>query len=187
MKKHWECSSFALQCIMVIGTVAFFLVTLAINEWVFTQSEFVRGINWVFLPAGARLLCILLFGGAGALGVLIASWIASFYYFFPHDFIRAFAGGVIGTAAPFAVYLIARQVFGLRGSLVNLTTRRLLICIVSYAAASASLHHVWFALQGNMNGFLEGLAVMFIGDLIGTLIVIYALKAILGWVMPRRR
>jgi hypothetical protein len=172
---------------MVIGTVVFFLAMLAINEWIFSHSEFVRGINWVYLPAGARLLCILLFGGSGALGVLIASWIASFYYFFPDDFIRAFAGGIIGTVAPYTVYLTARQVFGLRVSLVNLTTRRLLICIVTYAAASAGLHHVWFALQGNTDGLLKGLAVMFVGDLIGTLIVIYVLKAMLGWFMPRRR
>ena len=187
MERRGECSWIALQVSLVIGTVVFFLAMLAINEWVFSQSEFVRGINWVFLPAGARLLCILLFGGAGALGVLVASWIASFYYFFPDDFIRAFAGGVLGTAAPYTVYLIARQVFGLRLSLANLTTRHLLICIVGYAAASATLHHVWFALQGNMNEFFQGLAVMFVGDLIGTLIVIYVLKAMLGWLMPRRR
>jgi hypothetical protein len=37
-----------------------------------------------------------------------------------------------------------------------------------------------------MDNFLQGLAVMFLGDLMGTLIVIYVLKAMLGLLMPRR-
>ena len=46
-------------------------------------------------PAGVRLLSTLLFGGAGALGLLIVSWMVSFFYFFPSDFMRAFAGGIV--------------------------------------------------------------------------------------------
>jgi hypothetical protein len=46
---------------------------MAINEWLFTPFEFARGINWIYLPAGVRLLCTLLFAAAGAIGLLLVS------------------------------------------------------------------------------------------------------------------
>jgi len=84
----------------VLLTVVLFLASLAANEWFFAGSEFVRGINWIYLPAGVRLICTLLFGVPGMLGLLVASWIACFGYFFPDDFMRSLAGGLLATCAP---------------------------------------------------------------------------------------
>mgnify|MGYP003583295583 CR=1 FL=1 len=169
-----------LHITMVIGTVLLYLLAQLINELVFANSEFIRGINWIYLPAGIRLLCLLLFGISGAAGVLIASWLICFFYFFPDDFIRSFAGGIISTIAPCFVYMMARQFFGLNASLINLTAGRLLICTVAYAISNALLHHIWFALRGNAGNLYESFLIMFIGDLIGTLVVLYTLKGILS-------
>ena len=57
---------------VVCGTTLVFLLALIANEWIFRHSEFVRGVNWIYLPAGIRLLCTLLFGALGAIGILIA-------------------------------------------------------------------------------------------------------------------
>ena len=175
-------SQFRLRAIMVIATILLFAMMLAINEWLFKNSEFVAGINWVYLPAGMRLLCTLLFGGAGAFGLLLVSWLVSFFYFFPNDFVRAFAGGIIAAIAPYAVYLIAQRTFGLRASLANLTPGRLLICIFAYSFASPLLHHIWFAIHGDAQPLLHGFIVMFVGDLNGTLLVVYTVKLILHFV-----
>ena len=170
-------SQFRLQLTMVLTTIVLFLLMLAINEWLFKHAEFVPGINWIYLPAGIRLLCTLLFGGAGAIGLLIVSWLVSFFYFFPDDFMRAFVGGIVATIAPYGVYKLAQHKFGLHGSLANLTSGRLLICIVGCSLASPLLHHLWFALHGDSQLLLNGFLVMFVGDLTGTLLVIYAVKA----------
>jgi hypothetical protein len=127
-----------------------------------------------------RLLCTLLFGGAGAIGLLIASWLVCFFYFFPDDYIRSFMGGILATAAPYLVYLIARQVYGLRASLTNLTPKRLLACALAYSVASPLLHHLWFAMHGDEVDLLRGFIVMSVGDLFGTLIVIYTAKGLLS-------
>ncbi len=164
---------------MVMATIVLFVLALALNEWLFAHSEFVRGVNWVYLPAGMRLLCTLLFGEAGAIGLLLASWLVSFVYFFPDDFSRAFMGGILAAAAPYLVYRLARQFFGLRASLSNLTPKRLLACIVAYAVASPLLHHIWFALHGGTQNLWQGFLVMLTGDLSGTLIVIYTMKGLL--------
>ena len=62
-------SHFRLQFMMVLATIVLFLLMLAINEWLFKQAEYLPGINWIYLPAGVRLLSTLLFGGAGAIEI----------------------------------------------------------------------------------------------------------------------
>lgn len=169
---------------MVLATMVLFAGFLMLNEWLFIRFEYAPGINWVYLPAGMRLVCTLLFGGAGAVGLLIVSWLVNFLHLFPGDPVRSFVGGLIGAGAPYLVYLLARSRFGLQASLVNLTPRRLLVCILGYSVASPLLHHVWFLFHGDPGDLLGGLLAMFVGDLLGTLIVVYAMKALLS-LFPR--
>ena len=178
-------SQIRLNLYMIVATIILFALTLAANELLFPRLEFIRGINWIYLPAGMRLLCTLLFGEAGAVGLLLVSWLVSFFYFFPNDFIRSFMGGIIAAVAPYLVYKIAQQVFGLRASLTNLTPNRLLICVVAYSIASPLLHYIWFALHGDNTNTMQGFFVMCFGDLSGTLIVVYAAKGILSFLPPR--
>jgi hypothetical protein len=173
-------TQFRFQAAMVATTMIAFIAMLVANEWLFTRLEFVPGINWVYLPAGMRLLCVLLFGNAGALGLLLVSWLVCFFYFFPDDYVRSFMGGVLAAAAPWIANRIAQNVFGLRASLTNLSPQRLLVCIVLYSVASPLLHHIWFAIHGDTDRLLHSFFVMFIGDLNGTLIVVYAMKGILA-------
>ena len=172
------------QAAMVGATMLAFAAMIAVNEWLFTRLEFVPGINWIYLPAGMRLLCVLLFGNAGALGLLLISWLVCFFYFFPDDYLRSFMGGVLAAAAPWIANRLAQQAFGLRASLTNLSPARLLVCIVLYSVASPLLHHVWFAVHGDSGDLLHGFVVMFVGDLTGTLIVVYAMKGLLSLLPP---
>jgi len=180
-------SQFRLNLSMVVATNIMFILMLVVNEWLFTRWEFARGINWIYLPAGMRLLCILLFGEAGAIGLLIVSWLVCFFYFFPDDFVRSFMGGILAAAAPYLVYRIAQQAYGLRASLTNLTPKRLLVLIVAYSVASPLLHHIWFFLHGDTNQFMEGFFAMFVGDLMGTLIVVYTMKILLSFLPASRQ
>lgn len=182
-------SPLALNVLMAVASAVIFLLTFVANEWVY-NSEYVRGINWVYLPAGMRLLCTLLFGGAGAIGVLVASWITCFFYYFPDDPVRSFAGGIMSAAAPYMVYRLSQYFFGLKASLTNLTSGRLLVLIVLYSVASPVMHHLWILASGARESVVPGLFVMITGDLAGTLLVVYAIKMMLACVpagMPSRR
>jgi hypothetical protein len=176
-----------LQVLMVLATMLGFSAMLVLNEWLFTRLEFASGINWIYLPAGMRLLSTLLFAEAGAIGLLLISWIVCFFLFFPDDYVRSFVGGILATVAPYGVYLAARRVYGLQASLANLTAPRLLVCVVACSFASPLLHHIWFALRGERTELLRSFGVMFIGDLVGTLIVIYSIKLLLAVSDQRRR
>lgn len=164
------------QSLLVLATLAMFAITLALNTWLFKAwFEHMPGIAWVYLPAGVRLLSTLLFAHAGAIGMLIGGLVVNFLYFYPDDSGKAFFGAVSGALAPYLTYLYARHAWGLQASLVNLSAGRLLVLSVMYSIASPLMHHLYFAWRGQedlANGFLA----MFTGDLLGTLIVLYAMK-----------
>lgn len=168
-----------LQIGQVLVTMALFLAMLWINEQLFRRLEFAPGINWIYLPAGVRLLCTLLFAEAGVIGLLIVSWLVSFLIFFPDDPERAFVGGILAALAPWLVYRGASRAWGLQASLRNLSPARLLLLALAYSIASPLLHHLWFAWKGQDN-LLHGFIAMFAGDLAGTLVVLYAIKGLLA-------
>jgi len=177
-------------CASVVGSVVFYLVLARLQDWVFPNVEFVRGVGWIYLPAGARLLCPLLLGLPGAVGVLLGSWCESFFHLYPDDPLRSFVGGISSALAPYLVYLFALRVLGMQASLANLTSRRLLLLVPLFGVASPLMHHLWFWIHGDQVDLAQGFAVMAAGDMLGALVVLYALKGMLALLpatpVPRR-
>lgn len=171
---------------MIAATIVLFVAALAVNQAVFSGLEFTRGVNWIYLPAGVRLLCTLLFGEAGAIGLLLASWGVNFLYFFPGDPVRSFVGGILASAAPYLVYLGVQRLVGLRATLTNLSPAMLLYCAAAFAIASPLLHHLWFALYEHRPNLADSFLAMAVGDFGGTLIVLYAAKLLLSLLARRR-
>ena len=167
-------------CASVVGSVVFYLFLARLQDWVFPNVEFVRGVGWIYLPAGARLLCPLLLGLPGAVGVLLGSWAESFFHLYPDDPVRSFVGGISSALAPYLVYLFALRVLGMQASLANLTSRRLLLLVPLFGVASPLMHHLWFWIHGDQVDLARGFAVMAAGDMLGALVVLYALKGMLG-------
>ena len=151
-----------------------------LNGWLFKSLELHAGTNWIFLPAGVRLLCTLLFGGAGALGLLLASiLIVTLHIGASMDWLTGLVSACISAGAPWLVYRLAQRA-GMPATLKNLTALRLSVLVLAYAFANASLHSLWFALRDQYPDLVHGFVVMFIGDLIGSLIVVYAIKILLA-------
>ena len=173
-----------LYCAMVMTTIVFFVAMVVLNELIFGSLEFVPGVNWIYLPAGARLLCTLLFAGAGGVGLLIASWLVCFFYIFPNDLVRSSWGAVVAAVAPYGMYRLARRWMGLGQALNNLTASRLLILSVLYALANAALHQIGCWLMGR-GLHPDRLLILLVGDLLGTLIVLYGAKLVLQ-LLPAR-
>ncbi|WP_165190301.1 hypothetical protein [Paraburkholderia dioscoreae] len=178
-------SSLRLHFWSITGTLIAFLISLWINQEVFTHTSFVRGINWIFLPSGVRLLSTLLVGFDGFVGLLVGGLLMDFFYWFPHDPVRAIAGAILGSMAPYLVYRLALERYELKASLTNLTPKRLLVLSVVYSVANPLLHHIWFALRGNMQNIAESFFMMFVGDLTGALIMLYTMKGILA-LLPKQ-
>ncbi len=160
--------------------MALFLAMLWVNDQLFRRLEFAPGINWIYLPAGARLLCTLLFAEAGAIGLLIVSWLVSFLYLLsqrPGARLRgrhprragALAGVPRGLAGLGAAGLAAQpdaRTAAAAGAGLSPSPAR--CCTTSPFA--------WRG-QGDL---LARFFAMFAGDLAGTLIVLYGIKGLLA-------
>lgn len=164
---------------LIFATVAMHGLMMLANELFVFKAEYLKGIGWIYLPAGTRLLCTLLFGRMGAIGLLLTGWVACYWYYFPGDALRATAGAIAGAIGPYLVYLVMHYKLGSRFTLASIAPATLFACAVGSAVASPLLHHIWFALHGDAH-LLRGFAVMFIGDLAGTLVVVFLAKALLA-------
>ena len=159
------------KILMVIVTMFAFLTALLVNELLFIRYEFIPGVNWVFLPAGIRVLALLLFGSAGAVGLLLVSLLICFFYFFPGDFVRSLAGGVIAAMAPCIAHRIFRAFYGPGLKFSSMSFAQLAVCALIFSLLSPLLHHIWFLMRGD-HASLESLTVMIAGDLAGTIVVL---------------
>ena len=161
----------------VAGTALCYFLFYSINEWLFRRTQFTEGIAWIYLPAGVRLICTLLFAEAGCVGLLVGSLAtAATYQLFPHDLISA--------GAPYLAYRLTLSGLDLGRNLSNLNTTRLMACILLYALSNPLLQLIWFVMRGVYPDFWSGLIVMSIGDLSGSLIVVYLCKLLLS-LLPR--
>jgi hypothetical protein len=151
----------------------------------FNALELHSGANWIFLPAGVRLLCTLLLGVEGAIGLLIASVIISIQAYGEMGLVTNLVSACISAGAPYLVYRLA-LINGMPATLEKLNAAKLALLCLAYAFMSALLHSIWYTLRSVNTDILTGFTAMFTGDLIGTLIILYAMKMILATVRRTR-
>ena len=171
----------------VISSMAYtFLFYL--NAWLTNTLVFGLGVNWIYLPAGLRLFLTLIFGLPGAIGIAIASFLISYYGDFPHDLTLCIGVGLISGFAPYLARFFVFSNLRLESDLSNLNFPKLIACILIYSLLSAGLHQWWFATMtledtGSVNHFL----VMFIGDVLGSLLLISLTKCCLDLLRKTRQ
>jgi hypothetical protein len=152
-------------------TVLAFLGLNWINELAFIHIEHSNGVNWVFIPAGIRLLATMLFGFAGFEGLLLAGIYLNFFHFrFDSDF-RAWSGALAGALGPYLASLLYKHWFYLEPRLQKLTAHRLLFTGMLCGLLSPVFHYTFmWILTGRVDWI--ALSAMIVGDTAGILIVL---------------
>lgn len=158
--------------------IIFYLFSIA-NIFFFSSTTFSTGVNWVYLPGGAILVCVLLFGTSGAIGIAIASAVVSHRFYFTEDIVTACGAGFISGFAVWAARFFCLSRLNLDANLRSITVKALLEIALIFSLFSAAMHQVWFALRGHTDNLLGGTAVMAIGNFTGTIIVLYIAKAVI--------
>ena len=148
-----------------------------LNNWLTSELIFSLGVNWIYLPAGLRLFLTLIFGLPGAIGITLASFLTSYYGDFPRDLILCIGIGLVSGFAPYLAKVFVVRNIRLSPDLSDLNFQKLVICILIYALLSAGLHQWWFSTMALDNaGGINHVSVMFIGDVLGSLLLISLIK-----------
>lgn len=172
----------------VIISVFAYTLLFYINSWITTELVFGLGVNWIYLPAGLRLFLTLIFGLPGAIGIAIASTLISYYGELSSDLAICIGTGLISGFAPYLARIFVFSNVKLEPDLSNLNLQKLLLCIVIYALMSAGLHQYWYATVGLENtGSVNHFAVMAIGDVMGSILLIALIKSGLDLLRRFRR
>lgn len=171
-----QITSLPLFC--VLATAALYFCAFNLNQLIFSTLEFAPGVNWIFLPAGLRLLSTLLLAEEGAIGLLLASLLITQFIYPSMDIITGLGASFISAGSPYLTYRLA-LLYGMPSGLQHLTAGRLSALIVIYAAMSSFLHQLWYVERGMSLNLMSGFGAMFIGDLVGSLIIIYVMKMLL--------
>jgi hypothetical protein len=147
-----------------------------LNDWVTEAVKYDLGVSWIYLPAGLRLLLILIFGLAGAIGIAAASFTISYFVVFIPDLVTCIGIGLISGFAPLLAKWLVVSNIPINNDLSNLSIQKIILCIVVYALVSAGLHQYWFELRDLESGSLNHFLVMFVGDIAGSILLIAFIK-----------
>lgn len=159
----------------------------SLNDLFFSQLEHIHGVNWVFLPAGFRVLLVLGMGLPGATGIMLGNYWIDKASISEDTVCLTLITGVISGFTPWCVKWAMEKKQWLARQLQNLTAQSLLQFVLAYAVANAVGHQfVWWALERpGANPWIDFWP-MFVGDAIGSLLILYTLKLMLptlsGWV-----
>ncbi len=173
MKRNQITAHFSGELILsAVVYIAFFYF----NDWVTGYLEYSKGVNWVYLPAGMRLFLVLIFALPGAFGIAIASFLISYCGGYSYGLITCIGIGFISGFAPYFARMVVVSNDILMSDLNNLNLYKLLACILIFALISSGLHQCWFIFRDLNSGSLDNWFVMFVGDVVGSILVVALIK-----------
>jgi hypothetical protein len=176
------------QAALALTSAALFVSFFVFNEWVFSSFQYSDGINWIFLPAGFRVILVLTMGLPGAIGLMMGSWyidsasMTSTAWFFP------FINGVVSGFTPWLVMQFLIRQGWLAPQLGQITASRLLQVTLIFSAASAmSDQLVWWSLAKPDANILVDVWPMFVGNVLGALLMLYGMKFVIDRMRSAQR
>lgn len=180
---------------MTVGRRFFFFAALSAALWLllvplyyagFAWTEFVPGANWVYLPHGLRIVLVLLFGLAGAIGFTAGAAVLGLTILSLPTLsvsLDLMLASVPAVAAWLAVRWTVKDYPGWHIALSQVTRlqaldgRRLLLLAMVSAVLNAAGHAlIWGIWAPEIAPAQERFFVMWVGDFLGALLLLYMLR-----------
>jgi len=173
--------------VLSLVSAALFAGFFRLNELIFSALEHSQGVNWIFLPAGFRVLLVLGMGLPGCLGIFLGTLYLDHAHLLHGHAMLIFLTGIVSGFTPWVVMKTMSHRGLLSADLKNLTYQQLLNFTLFYAAANAVLHQLlWALINVHSHQMMVELWPMFVGDLLGALLMLYAFKGMVNLIQGRR-
>ena len=163
----------------IIGVALVWLAFFKLNALAFDQFAHSSRAHWIFLPAALRILFVLMFDGSGAVGLIIGAYLTlphSQSGDLPYELMLSVSSGL----GPLIAIWLCRRIFPIARDLAGLRGKHIIALSIVGATANSMLVNGCMAIAGRWRGDLEQFATIFIGDMLGTVIL---LTVIAGAVM----
>jgi len=159
-----------------LACACFYYVAFTFNRFIFNEYVFSFGVNWIFIPSGLQLVLVLTAVEDAAIGIALASLLIGFQYYYLDSDINTIITGIITGASPLLARKISFDFLHIEDDLKNLTFKSILLMSIIFALLSATLHQLWFFYNHVSDQFINNLLVMVIGNLTGTIVVLFIIK-----------
>lgn len=154
-----------------------------VNAWLFDQVKVSDFVSWIFLPAAIRMLAVLLLGWAGVAGLFVGS-LLSIVPVLRDDPAHALTLATLSSVTPMLAALFVRKVVGLSSDLSGLRGVNLMQFGLAGGLSNSAVHTLYFAVNKGDVSQLEAFPAMFVGDSVGTLVVLYAAAILMRRLVP---
>jgi len=158
--------------LLSMGVTIFWVALYLLNNWLFSEIHLNGFISWVFLPAAIRMLAVMINGWAGVLGLFFGAILTNLSQLeFEPTNVLMLAG--LSALGPLAAVQLCTRWLQIPVDLAGLKRSQLLVFAVVGAVFNVFPHNLFFYLTGVSDDAWSGVLPMFVGDLAGTLIVLY--------------
>ena len=177
-------SSFGAMISFVLGVALLWVALYQFNAWLFDEIHLTGFISWIFLPAAIRMLSVMIGGWTGALGLFVGALLTNLNLLM-FEPLNAVVIAALSALGPLVAVYLCTQWLRLPNDLAGLQRSQLLVFAVAGAVFNVFPHNLYFYLTGLSYDAWSGILPMFVGDLAGTLIVLYVASFSIRLVLKR--
>jgi hypothetical protein len=177
-------SSFGAMISFVLGVALLWVALYQFNAWLFDEIHLTGFISWIFLPAAIRMLSVMIGGWTGALGLFVGALLTNLNLLM-FEPLNAVVIAALSALGPLVAVYLCTQWLRLPTDLAGLQRSQLLVFAVAGAVFNVFPHNLYFYLTGLSYDAWSGILPMFVGDLAGTLIVLYVASFSIRLVLKR--
>ncbi len=168
---HHRLSTVAMILFVLVVALAWFAL-FELNAWLFSRIHLTGFISWIFLPAAIRMLAVMVGGWTGTLGLFLGAILTNLSLLKYEPFNIVMLAG-LSALGPLVAFNLCTRWLKLPRDLAGLHHSQLLVFAVAGAILNTFPHNLYFYFTGLSPDAWSGIVPMFVGDLVGTLIVLY--------------
>jgi hypothetical protein len=156
-----------------------FVVSFNLNEFFDSFARYAIGINLVFIPAGFKLLCLIVGGEAAAVGLLLSSVYVSMRVWDHTPVMQMVYFAIAAVGSYYVAVLLVKKFLRINDTLSNLRYLHIIILSAAASILNGTLHNVVYVWQDKvkLDDFFAHAAAMVVGDFLGCFIVIMFFNA----------
>ena len=176
MKQFLDDAINAFICIFGVATA--WVLLFRLNAVAFSHFETSKFINWVFIPAGVRLISVLLFGLYGVVGLFVGALVTGSQAGLELDAIIAIS--LISAINSYLAINVTKYCLKVDKLMQGLNAKQLLTISLFASLFNGLSHNLYFHIYVEKSSILNCIN-MFVGDFVGSLIVLFTFAFLLKW------
>ena len=171
--------SLAAKIAICCASFFLFVFSFSVNEVFDDFAMYATGIDLVFIPAGFKLMCLLVGGEAAVVGLLLSSVYVSMRVWDHTAVMQMVYFAFAGVGSYYVAVLLVKKFMRIDDTLNNLRYLHIIILSAAASILNGTVHNVVYVWQDKvkLDDFFAHAAAMVVGDFLGCFIVIMFFNA----------